>query len=223
MKNSILRAIFIISLVNVEHIFADSPLTSTFWADKYAEVPIIAEAISKAKSGNQNLSTKEIEFLINDKNLLDYKLSLINANGWNINGLNNAPKLLKSFLSKYKVSQEEAFLEKAGSHDLIVYAYCLAMDNYFDVSKAVDIAFKAFEKNTQTEKEHSYALLLVFVIIKTQILLNDMSRWCEIFENINAVRTLNLEGKLKKDFKEEAAVPIYEYLDLYKNSCEDKK
>lgn len=223
MKNYNLRLLIILYIAGIQLVFGDSPLTSTFWADQYAEVPIIAEAIAKAKSGNQILSAKEIEFLVNDKNSLAHKLSLINANGWNIEGLNNAPNLLKSFLSKYKVNQEEAFLQKASSHDLIIYAYCLAMDNYFDVNKASEIAFKAFDKNSKVEKENSYALFLVFVIIKTQVLLDDMSRWCEIFENIKAVKTLNLEGKLKKDFKEEAAVPIYEYLDLYKNSCEDKK
>lgn len=219
MKNIILKAIFIVSLANVQYTFADSPITSTYWANKYKEIPIIANAIKRVESGNQVLISTELAFLADDKNPLAHRLSLINANGWNINGLNNAPNLLKAFLNQYKLKTEEEFLEKANSHDLIVYAYCLAMDNYFDVNKALDIAFKAFEKNTQIEKENSYALLLVFVIIKAQFLLDDMNNWCEIYQNVDAVRSLYDEGKLKKDFKEEAAKPIYEYLNLYQNSC----
>ncbi len=213
-------AVFFISLFASLRLRADSPLTSTFWANQYKEVPIINEVIQKAKSGDQIFTKKHYDFLIDSKNLIAHKLTLINANGWNLNGLNNSKGLLESFFSKYKVKNENEFIEKANSHDLIVYAYCLAMDNYFDVSKAANIAEKAYKKNTEIEKENSYAVNLIYAIIICQIYLDDISSWCNIFLIPNNVKKNYDSGKLKKDFKQEAAQEIYDYLFIYKDLCD---
>ncbi len=78
---------------------------------------------------------------------------MLNGNSWNIDGLQNAGNLLKAFLTKYKVDSENKFLNTADANDLIVYAYCLALGNYFGVQKANKIAQKALEKN-----KSSYAI-----------------------------------------------------------------
>lgn len=199
---------------------ADSPLTSTYWADKYKDVSIIAERIKLQEAGNQVLSDKEIDFLLNDKNPLAHRLTLINANGWNINGLNNNEKFLPKLLKKYNVTREDQLLEKANAYDLLVWAYLRAMDNYMDVNIPLGIAFKAFEKHRATSKKSSYAFLLVFVLIKTQSLLGDQNQWCDIYKNYEAVKSLYDEDKLDNDFKTEAVKPIDEYLGLYKESCQ---
>ncbi len=219
MKNLGLFIIGMVLLFKNFTVFADSPITSTYWADSYKNVPIIAEVMKKTQSGNQILTQKEFDFLVNSKNTVAERLSLINANGWNIDGLSNAPGLLKTFITKYKVSNEEQFLAKANSHDLIIYAYCLAMDNYFDVNTAHDIAFMAYEKNNEKEKDFSYAVNLVYAIIACQTYLDDMGLWCNVYKTANTVKTSYDNGKLKKDFKDEAAKSIYEYLFIYKDSC----
>lgn len=220
MKNNSLYFVFILAfLLKSFFVFADSPITSTFWAEAYKEIPIIAEVINKTKTGNQVFTQKELDFLINSNNPVAQRLSLINANGWNIDGLSNAPNLLKAFISKYKVSNEEQFLSKANSYDLIIYAYCLAMDNYFDVKKAHDIASMAYKKNIEKEKDFSYAVNLIYAIITCQTYLDDMYLWCDVYKTANTVKSSYDNGKLKKDFKEEAAKAIYEYLFIYKDSC----
>lgn len=214
---SILYCIVVYFCLQIHYIFADSPLTSTYWADKYKEISIIAKKIKKVEAKNQQFDKKEYKFLIDSKNPLAHRLTLINANGWNINNLNNAPKLLELFMKKYKVTTEKEFMKQGDAYDLIVYAYCLAMDKYLDVEKATEFAFEAMNKNKNGE--NSYALLLAFVLIKTQSYLSRIDLWCDIYKNIQAVRELYQADKLKKDFKDEAAKPIYEYLDLYKDNC----
>ena len=63
--------------------FADSPLTSTDFYRAYLDVPIVKKA-----ADNPNKLTKEImEYLYNDKNPLVIRIALINAVGWNFDGL----------------------------------------------------------------------------------------------------------------------------------------
>ncbi|GIV44694.1 MAG: hypothetical protein KatS3mg035_1817 [Bacteroidia bacterium] len=220
MKNlSYLFVLMVVFLLRSSIVLGDSPITSTYWAEAYKDVPIIAETIKKVKGGNQVLSQKELDFLMNSKNPIAHRLSLINANSWNIDGLSNAPSLLKAFLTKYKVNKEQDFLDKADSYDLIVYAYCLAMDDYFDVIKSHEIATMAYKKNQENEKDFSYAVGLVYGIISCQIYLNDMNRWCNIYKIANNLKTFYDSDKFKKDFKEEAAGFIYEYLFIYKDTC----
>ncbi len=220
MKNFRLYLILlVVILFNNVSVFADSPITSSYWAESYKNVPIIAEVLKKSKAGDQKFTQKEYDYLVNSNNPVAERLSLINANGWNIDGLSNAAGLLKTFIAKYKVNNEEQFLAKANSYDLIIYAYCLAMDNYFDVVTAYDIAFMAYEKNNEKEKDFSYAVNLVYAIIACQTYLYDRDLWCNVYKIANTVKTSYDNGKLKKDFKEEAAKSIYDYLFIYKDTC----
>ena len=204
-------------------VLADSPVTSTYWADAYKDIPIIAKRIEKVSRKDQVLTDEEIEYLVNDKNPFTLRAALINANGWNINGLNNTPKLLNRLYKKYGVKTQNELLEKANEYDLMVLAYLKIMDNYFATQEPWDIAFKAYkrhidEKNTQ---KPSYAFLLIFVIIKGQLYLDNQNLWCDIYKNFAAVQSLFDEGKLTNDIKPEGVKPIAGYLGIYAETCNE--
>jgi len=202
-------------------VYADSPVTSTYWADKYKEVALIAKRIEKNKKGDQVLTDEELNFLLDDKIPFAHRVTLINANGWNINGLNNMKNFLLKLLKKYGVKTENELIEKANEYDLMVWAYLLVMDDYFKVEKPFALAMKSFEILTNKVEKPSLAFFMILVIIKGQGYLDNMNLWCDIYKNYEAVMILNNKGSLIKDFKNEALEAINEYLGIYKETCNE--
>ena len=70
-------------LSTVIFIYGDSPLTSINFYRAYLDVPIV----KKAADNPGKLTKDMMEYLYNDSNPLDIRIALINAVGWNIDGL----------------------------------------------------------------------------------------------------------------------------------------
>jgi len=83
------------------------------------------------------------------------------------------------------------------------------MDNYFEVDDAIRYAKMAKEK-----KGESFTVNIICAIIESQ---KEMARdWCKVYQFTNDVRNNSV---LKSDMKEEAVKIIFDYMDLYKSSC----
>lgn len=63
--------------------FADSPLTSTEFYKAYLDVPIVKAAADNPKKLSEEAKT----YLFDEGNPLDVKIALINAVGWDVDGL----------------------------------------------------------------------------------------------------------------------------------------
>lgn len=88
--------------------FADSPLTSTDFYRAYLDVPIVKKAADKPGK----LTEEMMDFLYNDNNPLDQRIALINAVGWNFDGLSTFDDYI-DYCSKYYIESAEG--------DTIVY------------------------------------------------------------------------------------------------------
>ncbi len=187
-------------------VFADSPLTSTDFADAYAN----EEIVIKASKTNGVLTNELMDYLTDQKNPLDVKMALINKLGWNINNKNNAEIFMNYLKLKYKYSDMEKFLKKGKKDDLLSMAYIKAMDNYFNVTEAVKIAEKALKKNKKSRTAN-----LIAGLIKAQQAMDN--NWCEVYKITNSVRE---NKKLKDDIRPEAVKIIYDYMDGYGDSCQ---
>ena len=87
--------------------------------------------------------------------------------------------------------------------------YLKALDNYHDVTPALVYAEKALKANP-----NSYTYQIIVAIIKAQKAFDQ--DWCEVYKLTDNVRT---NPELMVDIKVEAIDLIFEYMDLYEDSC----
>lgn len=184
---------------------ADSPLTSTNIYEAYDELLIIDVALEADGKINQ-----EIMLYLTSSQSIESKMALINALGWNINGQNNAETFLDFLQKKKKYKNRADFMEKGTADELLCMAYILAMDNYFDVREALEIAEKALSKNKK-----SYTFNIITALIRAQNVFD--KDWCGVYKSTDSVRK---NKKLKLDMKKPAIDIIFGYMDLYKDECE---
>ncbi len=185
--------------------FADSPLTSTDFADAYSGEPIVIAA----SNTNGALTNELMDYLTDRKNPVALKMAVINKLGWNISGKNNSQVFMNYLMKKYRFDTAEKFPKKAKRDDLLVMAYLKALDNYFEVDDAVELAEKALKKN---KKSRTYNLIVGLIRAQKAF----RGNWCEVFQITDRVRK---NEKLKNDIKPEAVKIIYDYMDIYGDEC----
>jgi hypothetical protein len=184
----------------------DSPLTSTDFHLAYKH-PIIEKASNrKGKPINKEL----MHFLMDKGNALDCKVALINAVGWNFEGQKNAQLFMKFLIKNKKCKNETELLASKNAELLICYTYLMAMDNYFHVLRAKQIAQLAVEEN-----KTSYTVHIIAALIEAQEALN--TDWCQVYQSTNRVREAT---GLAMDMDEGAVKIIFEYMDIYSSSCD---
>jgi len=183
--------------------WADSPLTSTHFAEAYSEHPMVELA-------NENMQgevpTTLLNFLADKHAPVDVRLAVVNNLGWNFDGTNVGAQLCEYLMGRYGVKNENKLANKLDAKTLAVYAYAKAMSNYFDVKDASNLAHKAVKKN----KDKSLSVALIAALIDAQIYLD--SDWSKIFPVVNNVLH---DGSLHLDMRQEAIDDIMEYIGLY--------
>jgi hypothetical protein len=205
MKKSLLLTLFIFSLIQTQ-LFADSPLTSTVISNAYKSL----KPVKTALKSNGKISPKTMHYLADNKISIEKRIAVINALGWNINGQNNASVFFDFLKNEFQYNDIEDLLNKADADIIICLAYLKAMDNYFEVDEAIKYAKLAKEK-----KKESYTVNIICAIIESQ---KEMTGdWCKVYQFTNDVR--NKSG-LKSDMKAGAVKIIFDYMDLYKSSCD---
>ncbi|ASS49899.1 MAG: hypothetical protein A3D31_09985 [Candidatus Fluviicola riflensis] len=204
MKTILLALIFLTAFSPLAK--ADSPLTSTDISSSYQDVAIVQTA-----GTTEGVLTDELMvYLANESNPIDVKMAVINQLSWNFDGKTNAVNYM-AYLLKTKNYGTEAKLKKKGTaHDLICMAYLKAMDDYFDVKAAIVYADLAAKKNKK-----SYTIQLIAGMIKAQQAMD--SDWCAVFKLTDAVRN---NAGLTVDMRQEAINKVFEYMDLYRDSCQ---
>ncbi|HBG72004.1 MAG: hypothetical protein A2W93_10950 [Bacteroidetes bacterium GWF2_43_63] len=190
---------FVILVFSYSVTFADSPLTSTQFYKAYEGSPKVQEALKC----NGVLSEDLMKFLNSKKNSIALKMAVINAIGWNFDGLDNYTSY-NNFLGKKKGKGS------LKADNLLCLAYLKAMGGYFDCADALRMADEALALNPQ-----SYTFNIIHGLIKAQVLF-DVS-WCELWNATDIVRN---NTSLNRDMNAEAIRIIFEYMDLYENECE---
>lgn len=205
---------------------ADSPLTSTFFAMAYNDVPTIGTIMQKRMSEgvyNVSLTPEYLAFLDNATIPLDQKIALINGLGWGETG--NTEVYIQHLMDKYALTHDvfdslmvfrdnevEDLWPAAtviDNHDLLSLAYMHALGDYFDVAQQANIAYYVY-----AQIQDSQAAACVSGLLVSQIMLD--LNWCAVYLALEETRT----GTYSKDLLRPAALSaIYEYIDLYAASC----
>lgn len=180
---------------------ADSPLTSTPFHDAYIDEDIVL------KAEQTNVMTKDFaEFLHSKIYATDLKAALINAIGWNLNGMNNSEEYCRIIFNK---KTDELKLEDLSSEDLFVIGYLKAMENYFEPEKA-----EKYLREARKRMKKSFTVAVIYALFKSQIAMeNDFCRVWKIVDKV--FRNKNL----KQDMRESAKKIIYDYIVVYKEYC----
>ncbi len=211
-----MKKIFIITLsILLSHFtYADSPLTSTDFYKAYLDVPMVLEAMHS----NGQITNGMMEFMIDDSNPLDVKLAIINAIGWQHKGLMLSEMYLTKVINKKKYMSEfesdyMAFKWNATRDELLCFAYMKAMDNYFDVTDAFEIANETLRKYPD-----SFAVNMIYNLIKAQglVAFNEYCYAAKIFS------VFKNNASLKMDMRKEALSYVTKYMDDLDLDCKIK-
>ena len=193
----------IISMLAFCAAWADSPLTSTHFADSYADHPMVQMA-NEFMQGD--VSTTLLNFLADKDAPVDVRLAVINNIGWNFDGTSVGTQLCQYLMGRYKVKNEAKLAKKLDAGTLAVYAYAKAMSDYFNVKDARELGHMAVKKN----KSNSFSVAMAAALIDAQHYLD--SDWSMVYK---VVADVLHDGSLRLDMRQEAIDSIMEYINLY--------
>ena len=185
--------------------WADSPLTSTHFADAYADHEMVQIA-SETMQGDLPFSV--LNFLADKHAPVDVRLAVVNKLGWNFDGTSVGGQLCEFLMGRYNAKSEAKLVKKLDAKTLAVYAYAKAMSDYFNVTAASEFGHLAVKKN----KDKSLSVALISALIDAQVYLD--SDWSKIYPVVNNVLH---DGSLNPDIRQDAIDSIMEYIDLYKS------
>ncbi len=183
--------------------WADSPLTSTHFADAYSDHPMVQMADQMMQN---DIPTTLLNFLADKNSPVDVRLAVINKIGWNFDGTTVGAQLGEYLMGRYGAKSEKKLVKKLDAGTLAVYAYAKAMSNYFDVTAASELGHQAVKKN----KNKSFSVALISALIDAQIYLD--SDWGMIYK---VVADVLHDGSLNLDMRQEAIDNIMDYINLY--------
>ena len=188
--------------------WADSPLTSTNFAENYNDHPMVQMALNLSDDSDTNIPVSMLDFLADKKSPIDVRLAVINAISWNFNGKTSGQQLFEYLSKRYKAQTADKIAKKVDAGTLAVYAYALAMSNYFEVEEAQKLAHKAVKK----DKSKSFSVAFITSLIDAQIYLD--SDWSMVYKVVNDVLH---DGSLHLDMRQEAIDSVMDYIGEYKN------
>ncbi len=184
--------------------WADSPLTSTHFAEAYSDLPMVQMASEEMQ---YDIPTTLLNFLSDKKSPVDVRLAVINKIGWNFDGTSMGTQLGNYLMGRYKVKSEKRLIKKLDAETMAVYAYAKAMSDYFDVKAASELGHQAVKKN----KDKSFSVAFISSLIDAQVYLD--SDWSMVHKVVADV--LN-DGSLHLDMRQEAIDNVMDYINLYK-------
>ena len=185
--------------------WADSPLTSTHFADAYSDHPMVQMACEEMQ---YDISTTLLNFLANKNEPVDVRLAVVNKIGWNFDGTTVGAQLGEYLMGRYGAKNEAKLVKKLDAGTLAVYAYAKAMSNYFDVKAACELGHQAVKKN----KNKSFSVAMISALIDAQVYLD--SDWGMIYK---VVADVLHDGSLHLDMRQEAIDNIMDYINLYQS------
>ncbi|MGO4817078.1 hypothetical protein [Flavobacterium sp. W22_SRS_FP1] len=186
--------------------YADSPLTSIDFWTIHTEDFTVRNAFR-----NQKMDKSTIDFILDENNSLEIRLSVINAIGWKFNSDNKkSTALLKSIFKKYKVRSIDNLFDVNHINILTCYTYSLALDNYKNVDNIIQLSNKV----SNLDPNNFYSKYISVLIESQKYSLS--FQWC----NVDLVyRKLREDEYFKSDFGKKLYDITFDYIDAYDNDC----
>ena len=187
-------------------LLADSPITSTEFYKSYLNYPVVVKA-HDAHIINDSIAA----YLLNDSVAVEVKAAVINALSWDFNGKNNASLLMQYLIKKYNYGNGFD-LNTLSADDIFCLGYLTIMDNYFQTEKPIKILTLAHDK-----KPDSFTINIILALAEAQQAMD--TDFCKVYKICADVKK---DKKLTKDMRQSAIDSIFEYINIYKESCKEK-
>lgn len=204
-----MKRLFTVMLLTLSWAFtwADSPLTSTDFAEAYSDQSMVQMAQQLSDDIDVGIPVSMLNYLADKKSPIDVRLAVINAIGWNFSGKTSAQQIYEYLSKRYKAKNLDKLAKKLDAGTLAVYAYAKAMSDYFDVTEAQELAHKAVKK----DKAKSFSVAFIASLIDAQVHLD--GDWGMVYKVVNDVLH---DGSLHLDMRQEAIDSVMEYIGEYK-------
>lgn len=204
-KKTFIYPIIFFLLINL-NTYADSPLTSIDFWTIHTEDFTVQNAFR-----NQKMDKSTIDFILDENNSLEIRLSVINAIGWKFkSNSKNSTALLKSVLKKYRVNSIDNLLDVNHIDILTCYTYSLALDNYKNVDNIVQLSNRV----SNLDPNNFYSKYISTLIKSQKYSLS--FQWCNVhlvFKELRKAEYFNSKyGKRLYD-------KTFEYIDIYDKDC----
>ena len=185
--------------------WADSPITSTDFAQAYSDVAMVKQA--------DKIRTLDLEiaaYLDDPEVAVDCKAAVINALSWDIDGKHNA-ELFKYYLAlRHQKTLSQLQTEDLTGDELFCLGYLTVMDDYFNPDPALPYLEEARRKNPK-----SFTVAIITALVQAQKLMD--TDWGAVWKVTERV----LEDKsLKSDMRSKAKQVIVDYMVLYRDDGE---
>ncbi len=202
------RLIFLLAIallgLSTRPALADSPITSTPFADAYQDDELIRTA---RKTGILDL--KMAEYLSSPSTPIDRKAALINALSWSTEGKYNAT-LYRYFLGLiYGQKADQLDMQALTADQVFALGYLTVMDDYFNPEQAISLLVNAKER-----ENNSFTVAIITALAQAQA--QTASDWCQVWKLTAAVTQ---ERSLNQDMRPKAKKIILDYMRAYRASC----
>lgn len=182
-------------------VHADSPLTSTPFSDAYSDI----QMVSAAKTAGQ-MNPQIAAYLHGSSVSIDKKAAVINALGWDHQGVSNSISYC-NFVFGRTVGEDE--INELPASEVFVIGYLNAMDAYMNPEGALP-----FLKQARFLLSNSYTVNIIYGLVKSQKAFE--GDFCKAWKHVNKVF---MNSSLDMDMRDGARKIIYDYMVLYKGDC----
>ena len=212
MKKLFLLFALLVSAVQLS--FADSALTDTEFYKAYLDIPIVKAAAERPHP----LPEAAKAYLFDEANPLDVKLALINAVGWEFEGLTAYKDYLNYCIqhfpkSKYglapgkRVTIQDIY-KNASCEQMAALVYLYAMNYYSDTESVYGLMENAMQ--TPLTNKQSFMLPMGLVVAHTASAMNDLG-------NIYPAINYYVNSPEIKDMRPKAIEIVMAYANRYRS------
>lgn len=183
---------------------ADSPITSTGFAEAYQDYEIVERA-----QQTRTLDLEMAEYLSSKSAPIDIKAALINALSWKFEGKQNATRYQHYLRLVYDQPTDDLKMDQLSGDELFALGYLTVMDDYFNPKQALP-----YLEAAQKRKPKSYTVAMIKALTEAQVALR--SDWCQVWQVTDKVTK---DTTLDQDLRPAAQKIILDYMGLYEDSC----
>lgn len=187
--------------------YPDTPLTSiNIWEAYRAEKIVMLAGQAEGK-----LTTELMDYLYEAENPIDVKMAVINRLGWDIDLKDNSGIFFRYLHDKRGYADLPDMMKDGRDYELLCMAYLMAMDNYSELERAVEMSGMAVMK----DKTMSFTYMMISALVRAQTMHLEFD-WCLSYFITSQVKK---NRSLKRDMKREAVRIIFRYMNLYRRYC----
>lgn len=200
----LLGLVLVLLLGFVAPVRADSPVTSTPFAEAYNDFEIVQKARQKG------VMTLEIASHLSSASIpVDLKAAILNALGWDTEGRRNAEFYLYYLALTYRKPLDQISLNLFNADEVFALGYLTLMDDYPHPDRALPILAEGLKR-----RPDSFTVAVIGALARGQKAME--SDWCQVWKLTEAVYG---NDNLQNDMRQPAKKIILDSMVLYRDSC----